>query len=263
MGQVDLDFMPDVPVFDANINLGRRHDKRVEIDDAEGTIAAMRQVGISRALVYSAHAAYWDPEEGNQILIDTVDNYPSLIPQFIASPYDDLDRFIKTAQHNDIRSVRMLPSLYNYAFRDWAIKPWLDWFSSEKIPIWLPVEYTTHVEKNFGRKRAIDPTQVYDTLTSHPDLNVVLCDLGDQDFPWAFLLLKSVSNLYLELSGYVAPNGISMAIESIGAERILFGSRFPDAAMSPQLYNLHRCGLSEAALKAICSENLERILGMR
>ena len=54
-----------------------------------------------------------------------------------------------------------------------------------------------------------------------------------------------------------------MAIESIGAERILFGSRFPDAAMSPQLYNLHRCGLSEAALKAICSENLERILGMR
>ena len=39
MGKVDLNFMPNVPVFDANAALGRRHDKRVNVDTVEGTIA--------------------------------------------------------------------------------------------------------------------------------------------------------------------------------------------------------------------------------
>ena len=32
--------------------------------------------------------------------------------------------------------------------------------------------------------------------------------------------------------------------------------------MGPQLYHLHRYGLSEKTLTAICAGNLERILGM-
>ena len=45
-----------------------------------------------------------------------------------------------------------------------------------------------------------------------------------------------------------------------GHERILYGSRFPDAPIAPQLYELHRCGLTQPALAAICSGNLDRLL---
>ena len=83
MGQVDLDFKPSVPVFDANVCVGRRHDKRVAVDTVEGTLAAMRRAGIGRALVYSPHATYWDPEEGNEILLETVAGHPNLAPQFV------------------------------------------------------------------------------------------------------------------------------------------------------------------------------------
>ena len=51
MGQVDLDFKPAVPVFDANAALGRRHDKRVAVDTADGVIEVMDEAGVERALV--------------------------------------------------------------------------------------------------------------------------------------------------------------------------------------------------------------------
>ena len=262
MGQVDLDFRPSVPVFDANVCVGRRHDKRVAVDTVEGTLAEMERAGIGRALVYSPHATYWDPEEGNEILLETVAGHPSLVPQFVASAFDDLDRFARSVQDNDVRSVRMLPALYKYAFRDWAVKPWLDWMAGERMPLWLPVDYSTHYDRSYGRAKNLDATEVHDTLSAHPDLDAVLCDFGDEDFPWVFLLLKSVPNLHLELSGYVVPDGIAMALDAIGEDRILFGSRFPEAPMSPHLYELHHCGLSESTLRKICGGNLERLLGM-
>ncbi len=139
MGQVDLNFKPSVPVFDANVSIGRRHDKRVAVDTVGGTLQEMQRAGIGRALVYSPHATYWDPEEGNEILLEAVAGRPSLVPQFVASAFDDLDRFARSVEDNGIRAVSMLPSLYKYAFRDWAVKPWLDWIASERMPLWLPV----------------------------------------------------------------------------------------------------------------------------
>ena len=262
MGEVDLNFKPSVPVFDANIGLGRRHYKRVFEDTVEGTLAAMERAGIQRALVYSPHAAYWDPGEGNQLLLDTIEGHPNLVPQFVANPLDDLDTFAAQVKEKGVRSLRMLPMLHQYPFRDWAVKPWLDWMAAENIPLWLPTEYSTHVDQSFGRAKDLDPTEVHDTLKAHPDLTAVLTHVESTDFPWAFLLLKSVPNLYLELSRFVNTDGLAIALDAIGEERIIFGSSFPEAAIPPQLYQLHRYGFSDATLKAICAGNLERLLGM-
>ena len=61
MGEVDLDFEPTVPVFDANVALGRRHDKPVSVDTAAGVLQVMDDSGVGRALVYAPHAATYDP----------------------------------------------------------------------------------------------------------------------------------------------------------------------------------------------------------
>ena len=262
MGEVDLHFKPSVPAFDANVNLGRRHYKRVSVDTVEGTLDAMDKAGIQRALVYSHHAAYYDPGEGNQILLDMIQGQPRLVPQFAANPMDDFDSFAAGVQEHGVRSIRMVPTISHYPFRDWALKPWLDWMAAERLPLWLPVEYRIHFEVTSRSDKDIDPTEVHDTLKAHPDLNTVLCDVKDTDFPWVMLLLKSLPNLYIELSGFVHPDGITMLIDAVGEERILFGSRFPEASMGPNLYQMHRYSLSEATLRAICSGNLERLLGM-
>ena len=128
MGKVDLNFMPNVPVFDANAALGRRHDKRVNVDTVEGTIAEMDRTGVTKALVYAPHGAAYDSTEGNQILLETIGNNDRLIPQFCAIPtFDKIDDFSKSVNSANViswspnlrrrRSIA-LSSFFNAVFFD-------------------------------------------------------------------------------------------------------------------------------------------------
>ena len=250
MGQIDLNFRPSVPVFDANVALGRRHDRRVSVDTVAGTLRAMEQAGIGKALVYSPHAAAFDPEDGNRLLRETIGDATGLVAQYVCSPAtDDLDSFAALVAEHGVRSVRMVPALHRYPFRGWVVDPWLQWLATERLPLWVPVD-------------EVDPSDLYDVLDDHPDVQVVLSEVHYSQVPWAMHLIRNLPNVHVEVSRFVIADGITRLMEAVGGGRILFGSRFPASPMPPQLYHLHRCDLGQDALAAICAGNLERLLGM-
>ncbi len=251
MGRVDFDFKPSVPIFDANVALGRRHNRPVRVDTVEGTADAMKRAGIGRAVVYSPHAANFDGGEGHDMLLDSVRGYPDLVPQFVCNPaFDDLAAFSSQVAELGVTSVRMFPVLHKYPFQDWIVGPYLEWLVAERLPLWIAAD-------------ECDPAVVYGTLAAHEDLRVVLCEVHYKHLVWAVPMLKSLDNVNVEISRLVATDGLSEVIGALGADRVLYGSRFPDHPMSPQLYHLHRCGLSDAHLRAVCSGNLERLLAPR
>ena len=251
MGQVDLDFKPTVSVFDANVILGRRHDRRVSEDTAEGTLGEMRRSGIQRALVYSPHAVQFDSQDGNSLLLEQIEGEESLVPQFVANPtFDDLDAFSALVEERGVRSVRLAPVPHKYPLRDWVIGHWIEWLASERLPVWMDA---THIE----------PTDLHDMLERHPEINVVLSEVHYTHAPWALPLLRSLPNVYVEVSRFLSTDGIARLLDAAGGDRVLFGSRFPDSPMAPQLYNLHLNGLSNETLTAICAGNLERLLGTK
>ena len=119
--------------------------------------------------------------------------------------------------------------------------------------MWMP-----ECRDDYGTITNIDPETLHDTLEAHPDVKVVLSEVQYGHQSWAVPMLRSLPNLHVEISRMINTDEVSRVVGLIGEERVLFGSPFPDAAISPQLYWLHRCGFSESTLKAICSENLER-----
>ena len=119
MGQVDLDFKPTVPVFDANVALGRRHDRRVREATVEGTLNAMERAGVGRALAYSPHAASFDSREGNELLLEMVQDHAGLVPQYVCNAsFDDPASFANDVKERGVRSVRMFPVLHQYPFQE-------------------------------------------------------------------------------------------------------------------------------------------------
>ena len=261
MSVSETDFRPSVKVFDANVALGRRHDRRVTFDTARDTLAEMDRVGVQQALVYSPHAATFDTRDGNRLLLDMIDGESRLVPQFVCNPsYDDLDSFARGMRDAGVRSLRMLPGLHRYPFVDWIVGPWLRWAASEDIPIWMPVEYGVPVRRDQLFVHQFDPVTLHDTLASHP-AQVVLSEVQYTHANWALKLLESLPNLSIEISRFVGTDVIADLLRTVGPRRILFGSRFPESTMAAQLYNLHNCGLDERTLVAICSDNLERLLG--
>ncbi|MCL0099247.1 amidohydrolase [Dehalococcoidia bacterium] len=248
MGQVDLNFAPSVPVFDANIALGRRHDRPVTSETAEQALAEMKRVGIGRAVVYSAHGAAFDARDGNEYLLDILGDTSGLVPQFVCNPaVDDINKFALDIGKHQVRSVRMLPDLGGYPFRSWIVGEWLEWLASEGIPLWLPAS-------------EFEPGEVYDTLVAHPNVDIVLAEVQYSHVPWVFPMLKGLTNVHVEISRFVIPDGIPKLLKAAGHERVLFGSRFPDSPMAAQLFSLERSGVEDYVLQAICAGNLERIL---
>lgn len=236
-------------VFDANIALGRRHNKRVSADNVSDIIEAIDYAGVDQALVYSAHANDFGANAGNKILTEMTKNEPRLIPQYVCNPTDnDLESFAQTLKDNDITSVRMFPFSHGYPFVDWIVKSWLNVFSDEQIRLWLPAN-------------DLDPVQIYNTIKEFPDTPIVICEVHYKHIPWILPLIRTLKNIYIEISWFYTANGITTLIETIGADRIIFGSRFPHAPIPPQLYSLHHYSLDKHTLESICSGNLQNLLG--
>ena len=262
MGEVDLHFKPAVPVFDANMALGRRNDRRVLFDSVEDTLREMDRAGVERGLVYSPVSSS-DPVGGNRRLLELLADEPRLVPQLVGSPVRDaVEPLAAELAAGRASSMRMLPALHGYPFRDWAVGPWLEWASSARVPIWLPVNYGAprrHEVRKYVEE--FDPSALYDTMTAFPDVTIVLTEVQYAQAPWALPLLRALPNLYIELSRFVSTDGVAKLLGLVGETRILFGSRFPDSPLAAQLYHLHRYGLPDSTLAAICAGNLERLLG--
>ena len=171
-------------------------------------------------------------------------------PQWMAGPGGDSLRQLQSL-HGDgrLRSVR----LHNteecrIPFADWVYGELLAWLDAERIPLWVSLADTP-------------PVEIMETLRRYPGLRAVL--LGAHYTHSAVLvpMLKRLPNASLELSRFENLGGIEALVAGFGAGRFLYGSFFPRYAMGPMLFYLHHTALDDAALAAICSGNLERLLG--
>jgi predicted TIM-barrel fold metal-dependent hydrolase len=255
MGKVDLHFQPTVPVFDANMHLGRPHDRRVTVHTAEGTLEAMKKAGVGKALVHHPHADFRDSHDGNGWLMELIEGEPAFVPQFVCNPsFDNLDEFAAEVEEHGVRSVRLVPTYHMYPFRDWVLGRWLEWFADQDLAVWIQVNPDSNQSNSF------DPSAVHDTIKDHPNLKFVLSEFHYQIALWVYPFLRSLPNVYAECSKFISTNWVPEMIEVSSVDRVLYGSGFPTESLAPQLYTIHRSGLSDEDLAAVCGGNLERLL---
>ena len=69
---MSLSFSASVPVFDANVGIGHRHNRRYPYDSADGLLEEMARHGVDRALVYHVQGELISPSQGNEQLADSL-----------------------------------------------------------------------------------------------------------------------------------------------------------------------------------------------
>lgn len=244
-------FQPDVPVFDCNAALGRRHNIRVQYDRPEDLLRVMDEAGISRALVYNPYGMVFGTMEANRYLLEDVAGESRLVPQFVVSfATDELDEVAEAVRGAGVRSLRVFPKSHFYPLVHWIAAPWLEWMEEQGLSLWVPM----------GGNPEVDIRDLYDTAKRYPRVPVVLAASHYTNYAIVWPLLKVLDNIYFDVSRFDLVNGIGRLKSLIGLDRILFGSGFPEVDPEPYLYYLHHCGLKTAELKAICHDNLTKLL---
>jgi hypothetical protein len=248
---MSLSFSSHIPVFDANVGVGHRHNRRYPFDSPDQLLAEMARHGIDRSLVYAIQGELISPIQGNESLGTWTDGNDELIPQLVAGcDRESMDQLKGIHQDSRITSVRLHNTTESrIPFVPWIYGDLLTWLCAEHIPCWISLADTP-------------PTEVVDTLIEYPNLTTVLVGANYTHSNMIRPMLRTLPSAFLELSRYENICGVEKLVQEFGADRLLYGSYFPRYAMGPILFGLYRRSISDGDLRSICATNLERILGL-
>lgn len=244
-----LNFSPRVPVFDANIGVGHRHDQPAPFEDAAGLLGTMHRHGVDRAVVYHVHGESISAIRGNEILLQWTAAEGSFSLQWMAGPGpDSLRQLRELRSEGRVQSVRLSATDPDRnPLVPWLYGDLLEWLSAERIPLWISLAETP-------------ARDILDTLSRYPDLVTVLLGAHYTHALFVWPLLLNLPRAHLELSRFEPMGAVERLVQEFGCERLVYGSFFPRYAMGPMLYYLHHIGLADEELAAVCAGNLVRIL---
>ena len=219
----------------------------------EGLLAALDRFGITEALVYSACGDETHPSVGNRLLLDATRANPRLHACVTLLPPATRE-FPPPAEHipalieQGVRAVRLTPSAHGYTFNSQFCGELLEVLQQHRMPLCINVSL-------FADWVVIDAV-----AGDFPDLPIVLTSFSYGMTRNAYGVLARRKNIYPELHGYEVHDGFEDLVPLIGADRLLFGSGWPEFTPASAMTMLACARISRQEKLRIARENLVGLL---
>jgi len=217
-------------------------------------LAEMDRAGIARALVW--HIAQHDasPQAGNRLLADAIRPHERLIGCWTVLPnqaheFPPPDELFALMRQARVAALRIFPTAHRFPANAVSLSDLLAAMVARRVPLFLSL------------RRGANWGLVYALLAEFPDLVCVVCDHGCWGEDRAFRpLLGRYPHVYVDTAQYLLDGGIESLVADYGAERLLFGSGFPESYHGGMMLALRHARIADEAKQAIAAGNLERIL---
>uniref|UniRef100_UPI00262BE200 amidohydrolase family protein n=1 Tax=Haloactinopolyspora sp. TaxID=1966353 RepID=UPI00262BE200 len=143
-------------------------------------------------------------------------------------------------------------SAHRFLLADWVVGPLLDELAQAGIPLALDFHLF---------RRAEPPWQVlHELLRDHPELKVILMEIQGRNNRTLYPLLERHHNVYVQTAGFNVHRGIEDFVERFGAERMVFGSGYPERSMGAARFHLETADISAADKQRIAAGTLRSLL---
>jgi uncharacterized protein len=194
------------------------------------------------------------PYFGNQVLSEEITGQTNLLQAWVLTPDGcepefDIEVSVRTMLAQGVRIAWMHPQEHLFSVRPWCSGPMYAVLQAARLP--LMVEYDQ-----------LTADEIHDICTAFPRLRLLLLNsprLGRNRL--LYPLLEQHPYLGLCFGPLLSVHGgFTDLCQRFGSERWVFGSGYPNAEGGAALAGLLYSGLSEDAVNAIASENIERWL---
>jgi len=248
--------MSDPLIIDFHSYLGREpygdHAQR-----ADELVAAMDRCGIDVTVVApfvdspgpdaSAHRTL---EEACQQFPQRLIPFARLDPRYGAQALAMLEMAIDSM---GFRGVLFSPVSTNSLPYHRGVLPMMRTAAERAIPVLIPS----------GNSYVGLPEQIAWLAAAVPDLSVIVGHMGTAAHAVrAIALAAEHPNLYLETSLQQGVRRLPLAVDRVGAERILFGSAAPYGQQDVELLKVRKAGLDHVSQAKVLGQNAARLLGL-
>lgn len=220
----------------------------LSVDDLS---ALMAKHSVGACCTLSTLGILLDPVAGNAATRAAAAENPRLVPVATYNPllYFGQDGTAMHPRAEGFRMARFFPTLQGWPARFASFSAILRRLEPEGVPIMVDIG---------GPGCA---TQLLAALgPDHPPL--VLAGVDESTFAEAIALLHTHDGLYIETSHLLMTGGVALAVERVGAERVLFGSGAPSRPMAAALSSVRLADISDEARALVLGGNARRLLGL-
>jgi len=222
--------------------------------DSADLMARLAHARIDKALVWHTLQFDYSPQEGNRLLAEDISGRSdvfgcwAIVPPHTREIIDT--SFFDRMRASRVVALRAFPDKHNFIMDRIVFGKFLDEVSDRRIPVLVSAQ----TGMNWNSIQAL--------LRDFPDLTCVICDLGSWGVDrrtWP--LLEHFPNVYIETSYLsLAACGLQATVANYGANRLLFGTGFPNMYAHASVLDLVHSEISEEDKHLIAHGNLERLI---
>jgi len=227
-------------------------------------LALMERAEVEKAILMSAQAIQYDFVAGNAELAEAIVQHDALYGYvYINMHYPELslkemEKYLGTAKFVGVK--------YNGEYsRAAACAP-----ENRQVFTLLEKEYRkplllhTWGLPEHGNVVAYSlPAQALELARAHPQLEIVMGHMGGTEWMSAIRAAEQAPNLYLDTcASYADQDKVSVAVQMLGADRVLFGSGATEGSLFMQKGAILDADIGEKERAMVLYENACRVFGL-
>ncbi len=234
-------------IVDVNTLFGPLPAASVDLT-VEVLLELMADGGVSSACTLSTLGLLLDATVGNSATRAACNEYSQLIPAATLNPttfYGDASTVTKLPEQG-FRLVRFFPKVQEWPVPYEPFGAILEILAGTNIPVMVNTLIPGQI------------TALESYVGSYPTL--IFSGVDSSTLPEALAVLRKKQNWMIETSRLTAIGTVNLVVDSVGGERVLFGTGAPAQSLSAALHALQHSGITEVDRQRILSGNAERIL---
>ncbi len=253
--------LKDILVIDAHAHLGLWASMHIPDSDAQSIVRAMDRAGVDKACISSMMGIGPDYRWGNELVAQVVEDFPARFIGYVTVnphyPRDILPELERWSGHKGMRAIKIHPAEHCYPVNGPRYRPVFEWAEEQGVPL-LSHTWGEGTEAEF-----CSPTLFGPLAETYPNVDFILGHAGGMllGYHRAVEVARRWSNIYLDLCGsFQSMGAVEYFVESIGVDRVLFGSDVPFLNLMADLGKVLYARLTTEEKKKILGLNAARLL---
>lgn len=251
------------PVTDTSVFCGYWPFRCLSVRTPEALKASLQGHGVSRAWVSACEAVlYPDPMLGNEALFTAIAGDPFFLPVAIIDPtLATWERDTRTCLGRDeCGALKLTPNYHGYELATPCLADLARLAREADVPLCVQVrmmdERSHHPLMKVPR---VSCQEIASLASRHPSTRFLVCGAYRGELG----ALRGCANVWCEISMVEAERSLWQVIETLGPERVVYGSHSPllTGAAALAKLDVDPVDVSLAVVQAVGSENSARLLG--